>query len=54
MPKELPESTPDIARAWEAEVLRRVGEIERGEVATIPAAEVWAELEAKYDSPSSE
>ncbi len=37
-----------VAAAWEAEVARRVDEIETGKVAGIPAAEVFDKLRQKY------
>ena len=36
-------SPPDIDSAWDAEIIRRVGAHERGEVETFPAEEVFAE-----------
>lgn len=34
---------PDVEKAWQLEIERRVGEIERGEVKLIPGDEVFAE-----------
>lgn len=34
---------PDAEKAWQLEIERRVGEIERGEVKLIPGDEVFAE-----------
>ncbi len=36
-------SSPEVEAAWDAEILRRIGEYERGEAALLPAAEVFAE-----------
>jgi putative addiction module component (TIGR02574 family) len=38
------ESPEDVERAWQIEIERRVGEIERGEVELIPGDEVLAEV----------
>ena len=38
----------EIERAWLAEVERRVGEIDRGEVELIPGDEVFARLRRKF------
>jgi putative addiction module component (TIGR02574 family) len=35
-------------RAWKAEIERRAGELKSGKVKAIPAAQVMAELRAKY------
>ena len=35
----------EVDRAWRAEILRRVEELESGTVETIPAQEVFAELD---------
>lgn len=34
---------PEIEAAWAIEIERRLGELERGEVATVPAEQVFAE-----------
>ena len=36
-------STPEVEAAWDTEILRRIGEYERGEAVLLPAAEVFAE-----------
>lgn len=35
--------TPDIAAAWDAELLKRIGEYERGEAKLVSAEDVFAE-----------
>lgn len=42
-----PDEEGDAAQAWEAEVAARWAELERGEVALIPASEVFASLRHK-------
>ncbi|MCC6210742.1 MAG: addiction module protein [Burkholderiales bacterium] len=40
--------TPEaVAAAWDAEVARRIAQIDSGEVETIPQEQVMAELRAK-------
>lgn len=40
--------TPEaVAAAWDAEIARRIAQIDSGEVETIPFEEVMAELRAK-------
>jgi len=36
-------SSPEIEAAWDAEILKRIGEYERGEAVLSPAADVFAE-----------
>ena len=36
-------SAPDVDAAWDAEILKRIGEYDRGETLLSPAAEVFAE-----------
>ena len=36
-------SSPEVEAAWDAEILKRIGEYERGEAALSPAADVFAE-----------
>lgn len=36
-------SSPEHAFAWDAEILRRIGEYERGEAVLVPAADVFAQ-----------
>ncbi len=36
-------SSPEIEAAWDAELLKRIGEYERGEAVLSPAADVFAE-----------
>lgn len=36
-------STPEVEAAWDTEILKRIGEYERGEAALTPAADVFAE-----------
>jgi len=38
----------DVQSAWEAELERRWQEMESGQVAGVPAAQVFAELRKKY------
>ncbi len=35
--------TPEVDAAWDAEILRRIGEYERGDAALVPAADVFAQ-----------
>jgi len=35
---------PDVEEAWRLEIERRIGQIERGEVQTIPGDQVFAKL----------
>jgi putative addiction module component (TIGR02574 family) len=35
---------PDVEEAWRIEIERRIGQIDRGEVKTIPGDEVFAKL----------
>jgi putative addiction module component (TIGR02574 family) len=35
---------PDVEEAWQVEIERRIGQIERGEVQLIPGEEVFARL----------
>ena len=35
--------TPEVGAAWDAEILRRIGEYERGDAALVPAADVFAQ-----------
>jgi putative addiction module component (TIGR02574 family) len=42
------EDEDEVARAWLAEVERRAGEVDRGEVKPIPGDEVFARLHRKY------
>ena len=39
-----PEDPAAVEEAWRVEIERRVGEVERGEVETIPGDEVFAEV----------
>ena len=36
-------SSPEVDAAWDAEILKRIGEYERGEAMLSPAADVFAE-----------
>lgn len=36
-------SAPEIEAAWDTEILKRIGEYERGEAVLSPAADVFAE-----------
>jgi putative addiction module component (TIGR02574 family) len=36
-------ASPDVEAAWDAEILKRISEYERGEAALFPAADVFAE-----------
>ena len=36
-------SSPEVDAAWDAEILKRIGEYERGEAMLLPADEVFAE-----------
>ncbi|XLZ67880.1 addiction module protein [Massilia sp. SR12] len=40
--------SPEIERAWELEVVRRLAAYERGDEAAIPAEEVFAEARRLY------
>jgi putative addiction module component (TIGR02574 family) len=42
------EADPDAEAAWDAELARRAGEIQRGEAVGEPADEVFARLRVKY------
>lgn len=42
-------SKDEVDAAWEAEIARRIGQIDRGEVECIPWETVMAELRAKLD-----
>jgi putative addiction module component (TIGR02574 family) len=44
----LPESDPEWAAAWMAEVEKRMDAVERGEAELIPAEEMLARLKGKY------
>lgn len=36
-------SSPEVEAAWDTEILKRIGEYERGEAALSPAVDVFAE-----------
>ena len=36
-------ASPEVEAAWDTEILKRIGEYERGEAALLPAADVFAE-----------
>ena len=36
-------SSPEVETAWDTEILKRIGEYERGEATLSPAADVFAE-----------
>ena len=36
-------SSPEVEAAWDAEILRRIGEYECGEAVLVPAADVFAQ-----------
>lgn len=36
-------ASPEVEAAWDTEILKRIGEYERGEAALSPAADVFAE-----------
>ena len=36
-------SSPEVEAAWDTEILRRIGEYERGEAVLVPAADVFAQ-----------
>ena len=36
-------SSPEVEAAWDTEILKRIGEYERGETVLSPAADVFAE-----------
>jgi putative addiction module component (TIGR02574 family) len=42
------EDEAEVARAWEAEVTRRVDEIQSGKTVGKPAAQLFAELREQY------
>lgn len=42
-------SSPEIEVAWDAEILKRIGEYERGEAALSPAVDVFAEARRLSD-----
>ena len=42
------EAEADVDAAWEAELARRVADIQSGKVVGIPAAQVFAELRAQF------
>jgi putative addiction module component (TIGR02574 family) len=42
------EDAEEVQQAWQVEVEKRVDEILSGRVKTVPAAEVFAKLRAKY------
>jgi putative addiction module component (TIGR02574 family) len=42
------ETEAEAEKAWDAELARRVADIESGKVVGIPAAEVFARLREKY------
>ncbi|HVS39109.1 MAG TPA: addiction module protein [Gemmataceae bacterium] len=44
----LDEQEEGVEEAWEAEIARRIEDIEAGRVVGIPAAQVFAELREKY------
>ena len=44
----LEEPEPDVDAAWAAEAERRYAELAAGQVAGIPAEQVFAELEAEF------
>ena len=44
----LDEAEDGVEAAWEAEVARRMDDIEAGRVVGIPAAQVFAEMREKY------
>ena len=47
-------STPEVETAWDAEILNRIGEYERGEATLSSAAEVFKEARIKIlDNTSS-
>jgi putative addiction module component (TIGR02574 family) len=37
------ESTPDVVAAWDAEILSRIEEYERGDAVLVPASDVFAQ-----------
>lgn len=39
----------DLGPDWEAEIQRRISEVESGGVASVPAADVFRRLERKFD-----
>jgi hypothetical protein len=42
---------PDVEEAWRAEIERRIGQIDRGEVQLIPADEVSPACVVAWDDP---
>jgi putative addiction module component (TIGR02574 family) len=36
-------ATPEVETAWDAEILRRIGEYESGDATLVPAADVFAQ-----------
>lgn len=38
----------EVAREWEEEIARRLKELDEGEVESIPAEEVYREIQQKY------
>jgi len=49
-----PEDTPEaIAKAWDAEIARRVADMEAGKTKWVPAEEVMAKLRAKIDAATA-
>ena len=45
--------SPPLHPAWEAEIARRVAELDAGLVECIPAEKVFAEMRAKYGAHES-
>ena len=41
-----PSDDPEIRRAWETEIDRRIADVESGRAKTIPAEQVFAEIRA--------
>jgi putative addiction module component (TIGR02574 family) len=41
-------ASPEIAAAWQEEIAERIRALDAGELETIPAEEVHAQLKAKY------
>ena len=44
---ETPDDPPEVERAWEEEIRRRLAELDAGTAELIPADEVFAELRAR-------
>ena len=42
-------TSKEVEEAWEAEVERRIDEVENGEVKLIPGEEVFARMRERYD-----